>query len=172
MGKRVDFSARSVITPDPNISINELGVPLKIAMNLTFPEKVNHYNKERLTDAVRNGPNNYIGAKFVRKTKENNRPVILKEENLETIANNLEDGDVVERHLQNGDYVLFNRQPSLHKMSMMAHRVRVMPYNTFRLNIAVTPSYNADFDGKLRLNSLLSTGSVKSVILPSLLISC
>ena len=46
-----------------------------------------------------------------------------------------------------GDYVLFNRQPSLHKMSMMAHRVKVMKGNTFRLNVSVTPPYNADFDG-------------------------
>lgn len=144
MGKRVDFSARTVITPDPNISIDEIGVPVKIAMNLTFPEIVNEYNVERLTTLVNNGPDTYPGAKHVRKTAENNRTVRLKGSSVKVT---LEYGDVVERHLQNGDYVLFNRQPSLHKMSMMAHRVRVMEYNTFRLNVCVCANYNADFDG-------------------------
>ncbi len=144
MGKRVDYSARSVITPDPNISIDELGVPIKIAMNLTFPEIVNKYNKSNMIELVRNGPEIYPGAKCVRKTREG-RTIKLRNANLAEIE--LEEGDVVERHLRNGDYVLFNRQPSLHKMSMMSHRVRVMPFNTFRLNVMVTPSFNADFDG-------------------------
>lgn len=145
MGKRVDFSARSVITPDPNISIDELGVPLKIAMNLTFPEIVNQYNRERLMNAVINGPDIYPGAKFIRKgtwTKAlKNMP------NRSTLV--LEDGDVVDRHLIDGDVVLFNRQPSLHKYSMLCHRVKVMPFHTFRLNVAICSSYNADFDGDL-----------------------
>jgi len=145
MGKRVDFSARSVITPDPGISIDELGVPFKIAMNLTFPEVVNRYNRERMIDLIKNGPDKYPGAKYVRKHKEHYRTVRLK--NVESSTIDLVDGDIVDRHLQNGDYVLFNRQPSLHKMSMMAHRVRVMPFDTFRLNVCVTPSYNADYDG-------------------------
>jgi DNA-directed RNA polymerase II subunit RPB1 len=142
MGKRVDFSARSVITPDPNISIDELGVPLKIAMNLTFPETVGFYNIERLQKAIENGPDNYPGAKYIRKACDNNRIVRLKKVDISTIT--LEIGDTVDRHLLNGDWVLFNRQPSLHRMSMQAHRVRVMPYDTFRLNASVTPSYNAD----------------------------
>ena len=148
MGKRVDFSARSVITPDPNISIDELGVPMKIAMNLTYPEIVNDFNRDELLEMVRNGPDVYPGAKFVRKTKENFIKRLKNPEVRNSIV--LENGDVVERHLKNGDYVLFNRQPSLHRLSMLAHRVRVMPYNTFRLNVCVTPSYNADFDGDKR----------------------
>ena len=144
MGKRVDFSARSVITPDPNISIDELGVPIKIAMNLTFPEIVNKYNIEELQQYVLNGPDNYPGAKYVRKAGEE-RTIRLRNMNRNEIK--LENGDVVERHLKDGDYVLFNRQPSLHRSSMMAHRARVMPFNTFRLNVMVTPSFNADFDG-------------------------
>lgn len=146
MGKRVDFSARSVITPDPNISIDELGVPIKIAMNLTYPVIVNKYNRDEMTKLVKNGPDIYPGAKYVRKTKEH-RTIRLRTIDRAPIADMLEDGDIVERHLLNGDYVLFNRQPSLHKMSMMSHRVRVMPFNTFRLNVMVTPSFNADFDG-------------------------
>tara|TARA_B100000963_G_scaffold347864_1_gene354670 strand:- start:727 stop:5199 length:4473 start_codon:yes stop_codon:yes gene_type:complete len=145
MGKRVDFSARSVITPDPCISINELGVPLKIAMNLTYPEKVNKFNREKLIGLIENGPNKYPGAKYLRKVNENMRTVRLK--GIDTSKLIVEDGDIVDRHVMNGDFVLFNRQPSLHKMSMMSHKVRVMPYDTFRLNPAVTPSYNADYDG-------------------------
>jgi DNA-directed RNA polymerase II subunit RPB1 len=141
MGKRVDFSARTVITPDPNISIDEIGVPIKIAMNLTFPEVVNKYNKEELTKLVRNGPDTYPGAKYIRKQNPL-RTIRLK--NIDTSGIVLEDGDVVDRHLRNGDYVLFNRQPSLHKMSMQGHRVRVMPYDTFRLNACVCKSFNAD----------------------------
>ena len=145
MGKRVDFSARSVITPDPCISINELGVPLKIAMNLTYPERVNKYNREKIMELIENGPNKYPGAKYLRKVNENMRTVRLK--GIDTSKLIVEDGDIVDRHVMNGDFVLFNRQPSLHKMSMMSHKVRVMPYDTFRLNPAVTPSYNADYDG-------------------------
>lgn len=143
MGKRVDFSARTVITPDPNLSIDELGVPLKIAMNLTFPEVVGPWNREQLRELVIAGPDVYPGAKQVR---HGHRTVRLRghpdRESIELL-----DGDIVERHLRNGDYVLFNRQPSLHKMSMMGHRIRVMPHNTFRLNVCVCSSYNADFDG-------------------------
>ena len=146
MGKRVDFSARSVITPDPNIDIDELGVPLKMAMNLTFPEVVNQYNINEMYRLVRNGNDIYPGAKYIRKNDGNGyRTIRLK--NLDRTNVTLKMGDIVDRHLKNGDGVLFNRQPSLHKMSMMAHRVRVMPYDTFRLNVCCTPSYNADYDG-------------------------
>ena len=146
MGKRVDFSARSVITPDPNIDIDELGVPIKIAMNLTFPEIVNEYNIDEMYKLVHNGNDTYPGAKYIRKNDGNGyRTVRLKNLKKENIV--LKYGDIVDRHLRNGDYVLFNRQPSLHKMSMMAHKVRVMQYETFRLNVCCTPSYNADYDG-------------------------
>ena len=146
MGKRVDFSARSVITPDPNISIDEVGVPLKIAMNLTFPETVNTFNKERLKELIDNGPDNYPGAKYIKK-KPDYRTLRINAQNAKQLREDIRDGDIVERHLLDGDYVLFNRQPSLHKMSMMSHRVRVMNYDTFRLNVCCTPSYNADYDG-------------------------
>ena len=144
MGKRVDFSARTVITPDPNIKIDQLGVPYKIAMNLTFPDIVNKYNIHKLTECVRNGPNKYPGAKSI-KLKSNGNTISLQYVDRNSIQ--LEYGDIVHRHLKDDDTVLFNRQPSLHKMSMMAHRVKVMKYNTFRLNVSVTKPYNADFDG-------------------------
>jgi DNA-directed RNA polymerase II subunit RPB1 len=144
MGKRVDFSARSVITPDANIELDELGVPEEIATNLTFPEVVSAYNRERLLGYVRNGPDKHPGAKSVF-LKIDKRTVSLRYVNPETI--DLREGDVVHRHLINGDIVLFNRQPSLHKASMEAHRVVVLPYSTFRLNVSATRPYNADFDG-------------------------
>ena len=143
MGKRVDFSARSVITPDSQIELDQLGVPIKIAMNLSIPEKVNTFNKKKLSEFIRNGPEKWPGANSV--IKRNNTRITLIDGILETFE--LEIGDTVNRHLVDGDHVLFNRQPSLHKMSMMAHRVKVMKGNTFRLNVSVTPPYNADFDG-------------------------
>jgi DNA-directed RNA polymerase II subunit RPB1 len=144
MGKRVDFSARSVITGDPNLAITELGIPKKIAMNLTKPTAVNARNHAFLLKLVQNGPDEYPGAKCidcVGGDKINLRAV-------DRMSIQLQFGDVVHRHLLDGDAVLFNRQPSLHKMSMMCHRARIMSTgNTFRFNVAVTNPYNADFDG-------------------------
>lgn len=142
-GKRVEFSARSVITPDPNISIAELGVPLKIAMNLTIPERVTDYNRDKMYKLVQNGTTVYPGAKTL--VRADGRMISLAHVNTVEIV--LYNGDLVNRHLMDGDMVLFNRQPTLHRMSMMGHRVRVLPYNTFRLNVSVTAPYNADFDG-------------------------
>jgi len=145
-GKRVDFSARTVITPDPNLSINEVGVPIEIAMQLTVPEKVTEWNIERLRQYVRNGPNKYPGAKYVVRP-DGKRIRLSFVQDLEEIANALAPGYVVERHLIDGDIVLFNRQPSLHRISIMAHVVKVLPYKTFRLNLCTCTPYNADFDG-------------------------
>jgi len=142
MGKRVDYSARSVITPDPNIDLDELGVPEKIALNLTYPEKVSNININILNRLLEKGYNIHPGIKSIIK---NGNTITLTDINVTNIK--LELGDIVNRNLMDGDYVLFNRQPSLHKMSMMAHRVKVMKGNTFRLNVSVTPPYNADFDG-------------------------
>jgi DNA-directed RNA polymerase II subunit RPB1 len=139
-GKRVEFSARSVITPDPNISVGELGVPMKIAMNLTFPERVTAFNIDRLYALVQNGPDVYPGSKSIQRL--DGHGISLKHVN--TKKQILYEGDIVHRHLLDGDPVLFNRQPSLHRMSMMCHRVRVLPYSTFRLNVSVTKPYNAD----------------------------
>jgi DNA-directed RNA polymerase II subunit RPB1 len=144
MGKRVDFSARSVISPDANLDIEDLGVPFKIAMNLTFPERVNKYNINRLYQFVRNGDRIYPGAKSIKYAKDGSTRITDVMDPSKIVLNY---GDIVNRHLINGDIVLFNRQPSLHKMSMMAHRVRVMDGLTFRLNVDVCKPYNADFDG-------------------------
>jgi DNA-directed RNA polymerase II subunit RPB1 len=144
MGKRVNFSARTVITGDANLDLDQVGVPQSIARLLTFPETVTPYNIGKLTAAVRNGPNIHPGARYVE--RENGDRIDLK--HLKSSASiTLAYGWVVERHLINDDYIIFNRQPSLHKESMMGHRVKVMPYSTFRLNLSVTTPYNADFDG-------------------------
>lgn len=142
MGKRVDFSARTVITGDPNIDVDEVGVPFSIAMTLTFPERVNVLNKKRLTECVRR--TTYPSANYIFHPNGSITKLGLKK-NREDV--HLSIGDVVERHVINGDVVLFNRQPTLHRMSMMGHRVRVLSYNTFRLNLSCTTPYNADFDG-------------------------
>jgi DNA-directed RNA polymerase II subunit RPB1 len=144
MAKRVDYSARSVISADPNISIRELGVPMKIAKNLTKPVVVNDRNKKFLTKLVRNGPDIWPGAKILeKKCKES---ITLRYMDRTSIV--LENGDIVHRHMMSGDAILFNRQPTLHRMSMMCHIARVMTRgDTFRMNVADTKPYNADFDG-------------------------
>jgi DNA-directed RNA polymerase beta' subunit len=142
-GKRVEQSARTVITPDPNISIAEVGVPMKIAMNLTRPERVTQWNRKKLYKFVQNGADVFPGAKSV--VRNDGRMISLKHVNTKEIV--LYNGDIVNRHLMDGDILLFNRQPTLHRLSMMGHIVKVLPFNTFRLNVSVTSPYNADFDG-------------------------
>lgn len=144
MGKRVDFSARTVITGDPNLSLDQVGVPRSIARTLTYPEVVTKFNISKLTGLVRNGPNQHPGANYVIKS-DGVRLDLKHNKNLDDLR--LQYGWKVERHIDDDDVIIFNRQPSLHKESMMGHRVKVMPYSTFRLNLSVTSPYNADFDG-------------------------
>ncbi len=145
IGKRANFSARTVISPDPNIGINEVGVPYEIAKQLTIPVKVKEDNIEEVEEWIRNGPETHPGANYVFRPDGSRKKVT--ENNQQDIIDELEPGYTVERHIVDDDTVLFNRQPSLHRLSMMAHKVKVMPYRTFRLNLAVCPPYNADFDG-------------------------
>lgn len=140
-GKRVDFSGRTVISPNPNLSIDQVNVPEYMAKVLTIPEKVTEYNFKRLTKLVKNGPLNYPGANYI--IGNNFKKFLLygnKDEPLRV-------GDIVERHLADGDVVLFNRQPSLHRMSIMAHYVKTHKNRTLRFNECVCTPYNADFDG-------------------------
>lgn len=144
MAKRVDYSARSVISAEPNISIRGLGIPMKIAKNITKPVTVNQINKAFLTQLVRNGPDIWPGAKILEKGF--GESITLRYIDRQSIV--LEDGDIVHRHMMDGDAVLFNRQPTLHKMSMMCHLAKIMTRgDTFRMNVADTKPYNADFDG-------------------------
>lgn len=144
-GKRVNFSARTVISPDPNISINEVGVPKMIATEVTVPVYVTKWNIEQMKEHIQTGPKEHPGANYV--IRPDQRKIRVYDETKEAIIEKLEPGYIVERHLKDGDIVLFNRQPSLHRMSMMAHEVKVLPHKTFRLNLCVCPPYNADFDG-------------------------
>ena len=143
-GKRVNFSARTVISPDTKIALDEVGVPLEIAKELSIPMKVNKNNIKDLKELVVNFPK-YPTANYIFRT-DNVRKKIT-EENKQNIADELDIGYVVERQLIDGDIVVINRQPSLHRMSMMAHRARIMPFKTIRISATVTIPYNADFDG-------------------------
>jgi len=144
-GKRVNFSARTVISPDPTLSLNEVGVPDRVAMEMTQTMNVNERNLEEARRYVANGPETHPGANYVR--RHDGRRLKVTEKNCEELAEKVEPGWEVARHLIDGDIIVFNRQPSLHRMSIMAHEVVVMPYKTFRLNTTVCPPYNADFDG-------------------------
>ena len=140
MGKRCDYTARTVITGDDCLSMTEVGVPEDIAKILTVPIKITSWNKNILEEELRKKEGNI---QYVINTKGNR--FNLKFSNRYSFK--LEPGWVIERHLQDGDIVLFNRQPTLHKGSIMAHEVRVMKHRTFRMNLSCTPPYNADFDG-------------------------
>ena len=147
LGKRTNFSGRTVITSNPDIGTDELGVPLKLAMVLTFPEVVTPQNIGRLSKLVKNGRDNYPGANYVFPKGNNKRPIDLRyrKKNIK-----IHYGDIIERHLVDGDYVLYNRQPSLHKLSMMGHRCVIFKdpeLTTFGMNVSVTAPYNADYDG-------------------------
>ncbi|RNJ79149.1 MAG: DNA-directed RNA polymerase subunit A' [Nitrosopumilus sp. B06] len=145
-GKRVDFSSRTVISPDPNLDLSEVGVPVAVATKLTIPEIVTEWNIERMKKLVINGPETFPGVNYI--VRPDGVKIRLDfVEDRETMADTIEMGYLVERHLSDGDIVMFNRQPSLHQMSIMAHYVKVLPGKTFRLHPSVCPPYNADFDG-------------------------
>ncbi|MDP3742505.1 MAG: DNA-directed RNA polymerase subunit A' [Candidatus Micrarchaeota archaeon] len=141
-GKRVNFSARTVISPDPTLSINQLGVPQEIASELTIPVSVTEWNLEIIKNFVRVSPEkiNYV-------IRPDNRRKKLTTANLEEVLKEITPGYQIERQLINGDLVIFNRQPSLHRVSMMCHEVKILPGKTFRFNVADCAPYNADYDG-------------------------
>ncbi|MFH1285949.1 MAG: DNA-directed RNA polymerase subunit A' [Candidatus Micrarchaeota archaeon] len=143
-GKRVNFSARTVISPDPNIGINEVGVPHPIAEELTVPIHVTDWNLEECKKLIK-GENGHTTAVYV--IRPDGRRKKVTDKSVEEIITSLTSGYIIERQLQDGDTVLFNRQPSLHRISIMCHRARILPGKSFRLNLADCTPYNADFDG-------------------------
>ena len=158
MGKRVNYAARSVISPDPSLQTNEVGLPVFMAKKLTFPEPVNAYNCEKLKQYIINGKE-YPGAALIVENGTLINLNVLSEQQRISHARNLlvsAETKVVYRHLITGDNVLFNRQPTLHKPSLMAHKIRVLPREqTLRMNYANCKSYNADFDGdEMNLHAL------------------
>jgi len=144
-GKRTNFSARTVISPDPMLKLNEVGVPIIMAMKLTIPETVSEWNMAYLKEFVKKGPNVYPGANYI--IRPDGKKKKITDETKEQLLEEIQPGYVVERHIMDGDITTFNRQPSLHRMSMMCHRAKVLPHKTLRLNPAVCHPYNADFDG-------------------------
>ena len=161
-GKRVDFTSRTVISPDPNLRIDQVGLPQQVCKTLTYPDRVHAHNIERIRERVMNGPFAFPGANSIefadgpkrsyRDTRSNCTVELLGRMDLRygdrrKVADKIRVGDIVERHLNDDDVVLFNRQPSLHRISIMAHRVKVLQWRTFRFNECVCGPYNADFDG-------------------------
>lgn len=142
-GKRVNFSSRTVVSPDPALKINEIGIPFEIAKVLTVNERVNSTNIEKLKQIILR--EEYPSANYI--IRPDGRRKRITKELKQEILEEIKPGYFVERHLIDGDVVLFNRHPSLHKVSLMAHFVRVLPYRTFRIHPAAAPPYNADFDG-------------------------
>ncbi|MEK6898972.1 MAG: DNA-directed RNA polymerase subunit A' [Nanoarchaeota archaeon] len=143
-GKRVNFSGRTVVSPDPFLAINEVGVPEDIARVITVSESVTIANLESMRDLIRKGEN-YPGANYV--IRPDGKKKRISNELIEDLCVEIQPGYKIERHLRDGDIVLFNRHPSLHKQSLMAHYVKVLPDRTFRIHPAVAFPYNADFDG-------------------------
>jgi DNA-directed RNA polymerase subunit A' len=144
-GKRTNFCARTVISPDPMIELNEVGIPSVIAMKLTVPEKVTLWNANYLKKFIGHGPKKYPGANYI--IRPDGKKKKITDETKEASIEEIQPGYTVERHLMDGDIAVFNRQPSLHRMSMMCHRAKILPGRTLRLNPAVCHPYNADFDG-------------------------
>ncbi len=144
-GKRTNFCARTVISPDPMLGINEVGVPKEFALKLTVPERVTDWNSEYLKQYITRGPKEYPGANYI--IRPDGKRKKITSETKEQLFEEIQPGYIVERHLMDGDIAIFNRQPSLHRMSMMCHKVRVLPFKTLRMNPAVCHPYNADFDG-------------------------
>ncbi|KAA0188464.1 DNA-directed RNA polymerase subunit [Fasciolopsis buskii] len=161
LGKRTNFTARTVISPDPNMRIDEVIVPEHCAKQLTYPERVTEFNLEFLRSLVLNGPNKHPGALFVSYTLRGEakrqaeaqgssdvvKRFLASDKAREDVARHLQSGDLVERHLIDGDIILFNRQPSLHRVSMQAFKAIVKPFRTFRFNPCCCNPFNADFDG-------------------------
>ncbi|KAL7035470.1 hypothetical protein ACKWTF_008392 [Chironomus riparius] len=154
MGKRVNYAARTVITPDPYIDVDSVGIPEAFALKLTYPVAVTPWNVTQLRKMVINGPDKHPGACFI-ETTNGSKKIIPKDANQrEAMANTLlkpekNDGlKFVHRHLLNGDVLLLNRQPTLHRPSIMAHKARILKgEKTFKLHYSNCKSYNADFDG-------------------------
>ncbi|QRW01352.1 DNA-directed RNA polymerase III subunit C5 [Ceratobasidium sp. AG-Ba] len=147
-GKRVDFSGRTVISPDPNLAIDEVAVPVRVAKILTYPTRVTAHNISQMKQAVINGADIHPGANYLQTSNGFRKYLkVLKPKLRIRLAEELKIGDLVDRHIVDGDVVLFNRQPSLHKLSIMCHRAKIRPWRTFRLNECVCGPYGADFDG-------------------------
>lgn len=175
-GKRVDFSGRTVISPDPNMRIDQVAVPLDVAKVMTYPERVNRANLKLMQQLVLNGCDVHPGANFIQE-KNTHMKRYLRYGNRQKIANSLKPGDVVERHMMDGDVVLFNRQPSLHKLSIQAFYAKVMPNRTFRFNECCCGPFNADFDGdemnlhlpqteEAKAEALILMGTKSNIITP------
>ena len=160
MGKRSNYTARTVVSGDPNIKIGELGVPISVADTLTKPVKINKYNEKYWNNVLRTNPDLIKRVEDADGTQINLRYV-------STSTIQLGFGHVIYRSLIDGDWVIFNRQPSLHKQSLMAHQIKILPFSSFRMNLSATSPYNADFDGdEMNIHvpqTVLATAEIASI---------
>lgn len=140
LGKRGDYTARGVASPSTHGDPDQVGVPLYVCMHVTIKDRVCSYNYQVLLEMVLNGPNHYPGANFI----ERNNTVYKLPYFCE---NGLQFGDIVHRHIVKDDIVIMNRQPSLHRFSMMGYRAYPTHFHTFQLHLAITSAHNLDFDG-------------------------
>ncbi|KAG9046551.1 hypothetical protein FS837_004207 [Tulasnella sp. UAMH 9824] len=122
-GKRVDFSGRTVISPDPNLRIDEVAVPERVAKVLTYPERVTEVNIERLRQAVRNGWEKHPGAAYVYSAGANVKRTLQKAHLRDDLADKLEIGDIVERHVIDGEFTEEARTEALELMSVKKNLV-------------------------------------------------
>jgi len=152
-GKRLNMCARTVLGPDKDIHINELGISKTVAMKLPVKVQINRYNINEFREYIENGSDIYPGAKYIisdGSTRKIKTPKTAEEKKInKQIKKSLKIGDYVGRHILDGDYGLFNRQPSLHKLSINAHKIKVLPSESrvLRTNVCATDPYNADYDG-------------------------
>jgi len=175
-GKRVDYSSRTVISPDPCLRIDQVAVPFHVAKILTYPERVTKANIELMRRLVINGTDVHPGANFIQQ-RDTQIKRFLRYGNRTKMAMELKNGDIINRHLMDGDVVLFNRQPSLHKLSIQAFYAKVMPHRTFRFNECCCNPFNADFDGdemnlhlpqteEAKAEAIILMGSKSNIVTP------
>lgn len=120
-----------------------------MAKKLTFPQPVAAFNLDHMKQLVINGADKYPGANAIEDESGKKFLDGMTEQERRAQAALLSQGNkTVYRHLQTGDPLLVNRQPTLHRPSIMAHVARVLPFEkTLRMHYANCKSYNADFDG-------------------------
>lgn len=143
VAKRVNQTARTVLGPAPQIRFREVAIPRRIASELTLPIKVNSVNYNEVIGWLNAGKINRLDS-FDSRTGQFRKDIRISEK---MKSFQIKKGDVVHRQMMNGDYVLYNRQPTLHKQGLMGAQIVIWNDDTIGLHPAVLTSLNADFDG-------------------------
>lgn len=151
MAKRVNFSSRTVISPDPTLAFGQISVPIMFAPILTPEVRVNRYNRAEMQNLFEKGRVTYIRP-IVNVASSEGKQIQFsgsKSQVTQKLRENytLKDGDIIYRWMQDGDIVIFNRQPTLHLYSFMGYYAVLRDQKTFGLHMSYTTPLNADFDG-------------------------